>query len=80
MASLSTFRVMATRCSSAGVINRRVVGNGSLQLQQKRGMALGGHHGPAPDWQGVDKVVRGYFPHDYQRTYLLINKTKSEKI
>ena len=42
-------------------------------------MALGGHHGPAPDWQGVDKVVRGYFPHDYQRTYLLINETKSKK-
>ena len=36
---------------------------------QTRGMALGGHHGPPPEWTGVDKVVRGYFPHDYQRTY-----------
>jgi len=35
---------------------------------QKRGMALGGSHGPPPDWQGVDKVVRSYFPEDYQRT------------
>ena len=32
--------------------------------QQKRGMA----HAPAPEWEGIDKVVRGYFPQDYQRT------------
>ena len=41
-----------------------------LRKTQKRGMALGGHHGPPPEWTGVDKVVRGYFPEDYQRTFL----------
>jgi hypothetical protein len=40
------------------------------QRQQRRGLALGGHHGPPPEWTGVDKVVRGYFPEDYQRTYI----------
>jgi hypothetical protein len=37
------------------------------KVHQKRGMSLKGHHGPPPDWQGVDKVVRSYFPEDYQR-------------
>lgn len=37
-----------------------------LQQTQRRNFALGGHHGPPPEWEGVDKVVRGYFPHDYQ--------------
>jgi hypothetical protein len=41
----------------------------SRQTQQKRNMALGGHHGPPPEWTGIDKVVRGYFPEDYQRTF-----------
>jgi hypothetical protein len=36
--------------------------------QQKRSFALGGHHGPPPEWTGVDKIVRSYFPEDYQRT------------
>jgi hypothetical protein len=26
-----------------------------------------GTHAPAPEWDGIDKVVRGYFPKDYQR-------------
>jgi hypothetical protein len=43
-----------------------------LQRTQKRSMALGGHHGPPPDWQGIDKVVRGYFPEDYQRKYAVV--------
>lgn len=33
---------------------------------QRRSMAGGG--GPAPEWEGVDKVVRGVFPGDHQRT------------
>jgi len=37
--------------------------------QQRRGFALGGSHGPPPEWEGIDKVVRGYFPEDYQRAY-----------
>jgi hypothetical protein len=37
------------------------------QKTQKRGMALGGHSGPPPEWTGIDKTVRSYFPEDYQR-------------
>jgi hypothetical protein len=32
---------------------------------QRRAMASG----PAPEWQGIDKVVRGVFPHDHQRKF-----------
>ena len=39
---------------------------------QKRNFALGGSHGPPPEWEGIDKVVRGYFPKDYQRKLLLL--------
>lgn len=42
-----------------------------LRQQQKRQFALGGSHGPPPEWEGVDKVVRGYFPEDYQCMYSL---------
>eukprot|EP00549_Striatella_unipunctata_P003064 CAMPEP_0118673994 /NCGR_PEP_ID=MMETSP0800-20121206/642_1 /TAXON_ID=210618 ORGANISM="Striatella unipunctata, Strain CCMP2910" /NCGR_SAMPLE_ID=MMETSP0800 /ASSEMBLY_ACC=CAM_ASM_000638 /LENGTH=100 /DNA_ID=CAMNT_0006569141 /DNA_START=91 /DNA_END=393 /DNA_ORIENTATION=- len=27
---------------------------------------MAGGHAPAPEWTGIDKVVRGYFPQDYQ--------------
>jgi hypothetical protein len=47
---------------------RQNVGVVVVQQSQKRNMSLGGHHGPPPDWQGIDKIVRGYFPEDYQRT------------
>jgi len=30
---------------------------------------MGGSHAPAPEWTGIDKVVRGYFPEDYQRKF-----------
>lgn len=33
------------------------------QSLQRRNM--GG--GPAPEWEGIDKVVRGVFPGDHQR-------------
>mmetsp|Transcript_15697 Transcript_15697/g.18925 ORF Transcript_15697/g.18925 Transcript_15697/m.18925 type:complete len:134 (-) Transcript_15697:190-591(-) len=33
------------------------------QQQQKRSMGGGG---PKPEWEGIDKVVRQYFPEDYQ--------------
>jgi len=32
-----------------------------------------GGHAPAPEWTGIDKVVRGYFPQDYQCTYRRIS-------
>ena len=35
------------------------------QQQQRRSMA----HAPAKEWEGIDKVVRSYFPHDHQRAY-----------
>jgi hypothetical protein len=62
MASFAAFSAMARRRAVPVV----------MQRTQKRGMALGGHHGPPPDWQGVDKIVRGYFPEDYQRTFSLL--------
>jgi hypothetical protein len=37
----------------------------SAHQTQRRAMASG----PAPEWQGIDKVVRGVFPHDHQRTF-----------
>lgn len=45
--------------------------------QQRRGFALGGSHGPPPEWEGVDKVVRGYFPEDYQCTSCVVESTSS---
>lgn len=49
------------------VITRVVV-----QQQTKRGMA--GGHGPKPEWTGLDKTVRSYFPEDYQRTLVVVVK------
>ena len=40
----------------------------AVRNTQRRNLALGGHSGPAPEWTGIDKVVRSYVPHDYQRT------------
>jgi hypothetical protein len=36
---------------------------------QKRAMGGGG---PAPEWEGIDKVVRGVFPGDHHRTFIII--------
>lgn len=54
----------------AAAAARRRVGTAAkqhLQNQTKRRMG-GGGHAPAPEWTGIDKVVRGVFPKDYQRT------------
>jgi len=53
--------VQATR-ATARLAARKVA-----TQQQKRTMAGGG--GPKPEWEGIDKIVRGYFPEDYQRTF-----------
>ena len=45
-----------------------LIARSTTQQPQRRGFSLGGHHGPPPKWEGIDKVVRGYFPEDYQRT------------
>ena len=39
------------------------------QTTQKRSMGGGG---PAPEWEGIDKVVRGVFPGDHHRTFSII--------
>jgi hypothetical protein len=49
---------------AANAARRRVGMIAKQNMQQRRGMA----HAPAPEWTGIDKVVRGYFPQDYQRT------------
>lgn len=43
----------------------RRVASATVQRRQ-----MGGH-APAPEWTGIDKVVRGYFPEDYQRKFRL---------
>ena len=69
----STYRTMASFAALRTVARRRANTLFTAQRQnQRRGLALGGHHGPAPEWKGVDKVVRGYFPEDYQCTYFKI--------
>jgi hypothetical protein len=60
MASFAALRNAARR-------NVMPVFSGQQRHVQRRNLALGGHHGPPPEWEGVDKVVRGYFPEDYQR-------------
>jgi hypothetical protein len=40
---------------------------------QRREFSLGGSHGPPPEWTGIDKVVRGYFPEDYQCTLVIFS-------
>ena len=49
----------------AAAAARRRVGMIARQQVQRRTMA--GGHGAAPEWQGIDKIVRGVFPADYQR-------------
>eukprot|EP00977_Amphora_coffeiformis_P008692 scaffold1982_cov93-Amphora_coffeaeformis.AAC.14 len=41
----------------------------AVRNTQRRHLALGGHSGPPPEWTGIDKIVRSYVPHDYQRTF-----------
>lgn len=49
------------------VVRRSRVISAAVTNTQKRNMALGGHHGPPPEWTGIDKIVRSYLPEDYQR-------------
>ena len=59
---------MVSFAALRAVAQRRIVSSSIAPFRQtqKRGLALGGSHGPPPEWEGVDKVVRGYFPEDYQ--------------
>jgi hypothetical protein len=49
--------------SVAAATARRRFAMMAKQTTQRRTMA----GGAAPEWEGVDKVVRGYFPKDSQR-------------
>lgn len=40
--------------------------------QSKRRMAS--HAAAAPEWTGIDKVVRGYFPQDDQREFYFVDR------
>ena len=61
MVSFAALRVAARRAMP--LVTR------TSQQHQRRNFSLGGHHGPPPEWEGIDKVVRGYFPEDWQRTW-----------
>ena len=51
--------------------SRRAVARVAIQNQQRRNLALGGASGPPPEWTGVDKIVRSYVPHDWQRKFVV---------
>ena len=44
------------------------VQNTATKSTQRRAMG-GGGHAPAPEWEGIDKVVRGVFPGDHQSEF-----------
>jgi hypothetical protein len=50
----------------SAVARRRTAVMATRQMQ-RRGMA---GHAPKPEWTGINKTVRSYFPEDYQRTSL----------
>ena len=56
----------------AAAAARRQVGRRIVQQASQR-RAMGGGHAPAPEWEGIDKVVRDVFPADYQRTCFIAN-------
>ena len=58
-ASLGRTALLATRRAAAT----------SANTQKRR---MGGAAAPAPEWSGIDKVVRGYFPQDDQRAFCTI--------
>lgn len=62
MASFAALRMTATR---ARVMARSYLAKNT----QRRNMALGGVSKPAEEWEGIDRVVRTYLPHDYQSTF-----------
>uniref|UniRef100_A0A7R9W4Z7 Uncharacterized protein n=1 Tax=Pseudictyota dubia TaxID=2749911 RepID=A0A7R9W4Z7_9STRA len=46
----------------AATVARRAARTAAVQSQRRN---MGGH-APAPEWTGIDKVVRDVFPQDYQ--------------
>jgi hypothetical protein len=66
-AATTTGRLAVSVASMRGhaVFGRRIPAH--YAKPQRRAMG-GGGHGHAPEWEGVDKVVRGVFPGDHHRT------------
>ena len=56
---MTTFAIARTALFSA---RRQAASIASQQAKRRMGSAA-----PAPEWTGIDKVVRGYFPQDDQR-------------
>jgi hypothetical protein len=56
----------ATARRQIAVMARKHMTQQSIPTQRR---SMAGGHAPAPEWTGIDKVVRGVFPADYQREY-----------
>ena len=65
---LGKFEITMASFAALRMTSRRAVARVAINQQQRRNLALGGHAGPAPEWTGIDKIVRSYVPEDWQRT------------
>lgn len=54
---------------AAATARRRVAGMATRQATQGQKRNMGG---PPPEWEGIDKVVRGVFPGDHQRKFPVV--------
>ena len=61
-----TFALLARRTTL--LATRRATASSAAMTKRR----MGGSAAPAPEWEGIDKVVRGYFPQDDQREFILI--------
>ena len=51
---------------AAATARRRIAVTATRQATQGQKRSMGG---PPPEWEGIDKVVRGVFPGDHQRKF-----------
>ena len=68
-----TFALLARRTTL--LATRRATASASSSSKSSAAMTkrrMGGSAAPAPEWEGIDKVVRGYFPQDDQREFILL--------
>ena len=52
--------------ASRRIASSRSAVNASMQTKRRMGSGAA-----APEWEGIDKVVRGYFPQDDQREFFI---------
>ena len=69
-----TFALLARRTTL--LATRRATASSTSAMTKRR---MGGSAAPAPEWEGIDKVVRGYFPQDDQREFILYFNNMYEK-